>query len=97
MKYWRHPGKISVGTNWAIVRKVGGVIGCVIFGLIFVLLPVPFSRFAPSGSRMFWVSIAFWGGLYLLLCIVFLIVKWRTKKAPSAKCLKSPDINRLER
>jgi hypothetical protein len=80
MNYWRHPGKMSVGTNWAAVRKVGRVIGCVIGGLIFVLLPLPFSRFAPYGSWLFWVSLAFWGGSWVALGVVFFIVKWRTRK-----------------
>ena len=74
MKYWRHPGPMSVGTNWAAVRPIGAVI----FALIFVLLPVPFGRFAPYGSRMFWVSIVFWGGL-AVTALAFWIVGWRTK------------------
>jgi hypothetical protein len=56
MNYWRHPGKMSVGTNWTAVRKVGRVIGCVLGGLIFVLLPLPFGRFSPYGSWLFWVG-----------------------------------------
>jgi hypothetical protein len=96
MKYWRHPGKMSVGTDWAAVRGVGRVIGVVIGGLIFWLLPLPFTRFAPYGSWLFWVSLAFWGGLWVL-CIVFFVVKWRTKKAASAKCSESPDKDRLQR
>jgi protein-S-isoprenylcysteine O-methyltransferase Ste14 len=86
MNYWRHPGKMSVGTNWAAFR----VPGLVIFGVIFWLLPVPFSRFAPYGSWLFWVSISFWGGLSVL-CIVLLIVKWCAKKAAAAKSSGSPD------
>jgi hypothetical protein len=92
MKYWRHPGKMSVGTNWAALR----VPGLVIFGVIFWLLPLPFTRFAPYGSWLFGVSLAFWGGLWVLF-IVLSIVKWRAKKVASAKGLKSPDIDRLQR
>jgi protein-S-isoprenylcysteine O-methyltransferase Ste14 len=86
MKYWRHPGPISVGTNWAAMR----VVGAVVFGLVFVFLPVPVSKFAPYGSWLFLVSIIFWGGLYVLLVVLW-IKKFRARKAASAQVSEPPD------
>ena len=80
MKYWRHPVSVSVGTNWAPLR----VVGYVVFALVFVLLPIPFGGFAPYGSWLFWLSLAFWGGL-CALCVILVIAKLRAKKAASEK------------
>lgn len=86
MKYWRHPGPMRVGANWAVVR----VAGIVIFGLIYWFLPLPFSELAPYGSWMFWVSMAFWSGL-CVFCIIFITAKQRARKAASENNSKSPD------
>jgi hypothetical protein len=72
--------------NWAPVR----VIGIVVFGLIYWFLPLPFTKLAPYGSWLFWVSIAFWGGL-CVLCVAVLAAKRRARKVASEKIPEPPE------